>query len=85
MKTDACNNNKFAIEILNSGRCGSIEQPVIMQAEEEYGIKDLIPGETLNLECHANGFPEPNSESSVTLLFTCHVTIHKFLSSLNQI
>ena len=61
MKTDACNNNKFAIEILNSGRCGSIEQPVIMQAEEEYGIQDLIPGETLNLECHANGFPEPNS------------------------
>ncbi|KAL5250858.1 hypothetical protein ACHWQZ_G016561 [Mnemiopsis leidyi] len=60
MKTDACNNDKFAIEVLNSGRCGYVEQPEILQAEEEYGVKDMIPGETLFLECHANGFPEPN-------------------------
>ena len=64
MKTDACQNDKFAISIMNSGRCGRIESPEILEAEEEYGVKELIPGEELVMSCHATGFPEPDSKSA---------------------
>lgn len=60
MKTDACQNDKFAISIMNSGRCGRIEAPEIQEGEEEYGVKELIPGEELVMSCHATGFPEPD-------------------------
>lgn len=59
MKTDACYNDKFAIEVLNSGKCGRIEAPEIEEKEEEYGVVDLYTGSNLSFECHATGFPEP--------------------------
>ena len=63
MKTDACQNDKFAIEVMNSGRCGKVVAPEIQENEEEYGVKEMFPGEELRMECHATGHPEPESES----------------------
>jgi len=60
MKTDACQNDKDAIAVMNRGRCGRIEFPEIEEQEDEYGVKELFPGDDLQLECHATGFPEPD-------------------------
>ena len=62
MKVDACKNDKFAIEVMNSGKCGRIEYPEIEEEEDSEGVQDLYPGDELVLECHSTGFPEPESE-----------------------
>ena len=66
MKVDACKNDKFAIEVMNSGKCGRIEYPEIEEEEDSEGVQDLYPGDELVLECHSTGFPEPESECTAT-------------------
>jgi hypothetical protein len=59
MKEEACRNDKFEVEVMNKGKCGKIENPVILEEEYAFGVIELNEGDELFLECNAEGFPKP--------------------------
>ena len=61
MYTDACENNKYGVALLNSGTCAPQAAPVFVEGLTEEKL-DLDQGDSLILECDATGLPEPESK-----------------------
>lgn len=64
MKRDACANDQPGAEVMNRGMCGRWVDPAIVEEEDLYGDVEYWEGmgSTVEMECNAVGFPEPESK-----------------------
>jgi len=59
MKSAGCYQDQYGVEVMHKGRCGDIEEPVIEENEDQYGVLEMFEGEEIVMECNARGIPEP--------------------------
>ena len=58
MYTDACENDKFGVALLNAGTCAPQQSPAFVEGLTEENL-ELMEGDSLTLECDATGLPTP--------------------------